>query len=69
MILLQTTQSSDSMVDFIMQYSVFDCGGLISGPADVVTSPVASNGKYPPNFACAWAVTYPTGSVINVGTL
>jgi hypothetical protein len=35
----------------------------------VVTSPVASNGKYPPNTACVWEVTYPTGSVINVGNL
>jgi hypothetical protein len=56
-------------VDFMLQYSTFDCGGLLSGPVDMVTSPVASNGKYPPNSACAWVVTYPAGSVINVGNL
>jgi hypothetical protein len=69
MILLQATQSSNGSVDFVLQYSTFDCGGSISGPVDVVTSPMASNGKYPPNTACAWDVTFPTGSVINVGIL
>jgi hypothetical protein len=67
--LLQAAQSSSGTVDFVLQYSTFDCGGSISGPVGVVTSPVASNGKYPPNTACVWGVTYPTGSVINVGTL
>ncbi|GFG35967.1 hypothetical protein Cfor_02931, partial [Coptotermes formosanus] len=65
-VVMKATQASGGRVDFMLQYSTFDCGGLLSGPVDMVTSPVASNGKYPPNSACAWVVTYPAGSVINV---
>ncbi|XP_069688891.1 cubilin [Periplaneta americana] len=53
-------------VEFVLQYKVFNCGGILSGPQDVVSSPVAANGKYPPSTYCAWTASYPSGSVINI---
>ena len=56
-------------MDFTIQYSLSDCGGLLSGPVDIVSSPMGANGRYPSNMACVWSVTYPAGSVVNVSTI
>ena len=53
-------------MDFTIQYSMSNCGGILSGPVDIVSSPMGTNGKYPSNTACVWSVAYPEGSVVNV---
>lgn len=51
--------------DLIFTYSLSECGGMLTNPTGVVTSPNFPN-DYDHNDACAWTITAPEGTQIVV---
>ncbi|XP_071443305.1 cubilin [Hetaerina americana] len=51
--------------NFTLQYSVSRCGGVLTGPNEVISSPNFPQ-EYPSNIDCVWALNYPEGVQIKL---
>ncbi|KAG8233894.1 hypothetical protein J437_LFUL005221, partial [Ladona fulva] len=51
------------VMKFNLSYTVHPCGGILTGPHNVITSPNFPD-NYLPNIDCAWAINYPEGQQI-----
>ncbi|XP_068081387.1 cubilin [Anabrus simplex] len=52
-------------LNFTAQYQILPCGGVLTGPEQIISSPGFPN-NYPPNMHCAWSVSFPSGQAISV---
>ena len=50
---------------FNMTYKIFNCGGVINGPMDIIQS-LNFPHQYPANTDCVWLLEYPEGEQIVV---
>ena len=54
-----------SMTGWNMTYDIDSCGGYLTGPTDIITSPNYPE-HYPNDVYCSWLINYQQGSQIEV---